>query len=265
MHFETNTLTILHVIQPFCKGLCLYQPEEYFCTMKGLFWLFAGLIVWMTGCGLNSDNIRVFAYSFDFTTASHGWDGDFADYPEGDSIFYELKFKYDTLPRTNGNRKALLMSGKNHSDDLFMFIRKKLSGLKPNTEYRVLFNVRISSNVPTGNVGVGGAPGESVFVKAGAVIAKPEKALVDGFYRMNADIGSQSQAGADVLVIGNIGVAPTTTQFTEVYRNNNSANPFRVTTDSQGEVWILIGTDSGFEGTTTLYYTSIDILFNQAD
>ena len=235
--------------------------------MKGL----TGLIISVTvllvasACELNSDNIRVFAFSYDFAVSDHGWDGDFADYPEGDSVYYELKFKYDTLPRTNGNRKALMSSGKNHSDDLFMFIRKKLTGLKSNTEYSVLFNVRISSNAPTGSAGVGGAPGESVFVKAGAVVAKPEKVLVEGFYRMNADIGSQSQAGADVLVIGNIGVAPTTTQFTEIFRNNSSANPFRVTTNSQGEVWILVGTDSGFEGKTTVYYTAIDILFNQAN
>ncbi|MBL7845804.1 MAG: hypothetical protein JNK44_18220 [Cyclobacteriaceae bacterium] len=224
-----------------------------------------GALFLITACELNNDNIRVFAYSFEFSTSDQGWDGDFADYPIGDSVFYELKFKHDTLPRTNGNRKALLSSGKNHSDDLFMFIRRKLTGLKPNTEYRVLFNVRISSNVPTGNVGVGGAPGESVFVKAGAVTTKPEKVQVGGYYRMNVDIGSQSQAGADVLVIGNIGVAPTTTQFTEIYRNNSSANSFLVTTDSQGEVWILVGTDSGFEGTTTVYYTAIDILFNQAN
>ena len=216
-----------------------------------------------TACELNSDNITVFSYSFDFSTADHGWDGDFADYPEGDSIFYELKFIYDTLPKTNGNRKAFLLSGNNHGDDLFMFLRKKLSGLKPNTEYRVLFNVRISSNVKTGDVGIGGAPGESVFVKAGAVNTKPEKILVDDYYRMNIDIGDQSEVGADVLVIGNVGVAPTTTQYTEVYRNNSSATPFFITTDSQGEVWIVVGTDSGFEGTTTLYYTSIDILFNQ--
>ena len=224
--------------------------------------LLTALLV-IAACELNSDNITVFSYSFDFSTSDHGWDGDFADYPEGDSIFYELKFKYDTLPKTNGNRKALLLSGNNRSDDLFMFIRKKLTGLKPNTEYSVLFNIRISSNVPTGAVGVGGAPGESVFVKVGAVEVKPEKILVGDYYRMNIDIGNQSQAGADVLIIGNVGVAPTTTQYTEVYRNNSSANPFFITTNSQGEVWIIVGTDSGFEGTTTLYYTAIDILFNQ--
>ena len=129
----------------------------------------------------------------------------------------------------------------------------------------MLFNIRISSNAPTGNFGIGGAPGERVLVKAGAVNYKPEKVLVENYYRMNIDIGSHSQAGDDVLILGNIGVSPTTTQFTEVFRNNSSANSFLVTSNSQGEVWIITGTDSSYKGETTLYYTTVDVLFNQAE
>lgn len=66
-------------------------------------------------------------------------------------------------------------------------------------------------------------------------------------------------------VVGTIGIAAGTTQYTEVYRNNNSANAFRITTNNNGEAWVIIGTDSGYKGTTTLYYTSVDVLFNQAN
>ncbi|MBX2968845.1 MAG: hypothetical protein KF803_05715 [Cyclobacteriaceae bacterium] len=217
-----------------------------------------------TGCMLSNDNITVFSYSYEFSTSDEGWDGDFADYPEGDSIFYELNFKRDTVPGTSGNRKGLMLSGNNHSDDLFMFVRKKLTGLKPNTTYRVLFNVRFASKEKTGAVGAGGAPGESVFVKAGITLERPEKFLTDGMYRMNVDIGSQSQAGNDAMVLGHIGVAANTERFTEVFRNNNSTNSFLITTDQSGDVWVLIGTDSGYEGITTVYYTTIDIFFNEA-
>ena len=34
-------------------------------------------------------------------------------------------------------------------------------------------------------------------------------------------------------------------------------HPEPVTTDQSGTLWLLIGTDSGFEGTTSLYYASI--------
>jgi hypothetical protein len=225
---------------------------------------YVGVAVLAAGCTLSNDNITVFSYSYEFSNSEEGWDGDFADYPEDDSIFYQLKFKRDTVPGTNGNRKGLMLSGNNHSDDLFMFLRKKLSGLKPNTTYRVLFNVRFASKEKTGAVGAGGAPGESVFVKAGITLQRPAKILTDGMYRMNVDIGSQSQAGDDVMVLGHIGVAANTERFTEVFRNNNSTNSFLITTDQSGDVWVLIGTDSGYEGITTVYYTNIDIFFNEA-
>ena len=39
---------------------------------------------------------------------------------------------------------------------------------------------------------------------------------------------------------------------------NNVERPFEVTTDEGGRLWLIVGTDSGFEGLTTLYYTRID-------
>jgi hypothetical protein len=157
-----------------------------------------------------------------------------------------------------------MLSGNNGSDDLFMFIKKKLTGIKPNTVYNVLFNIQLASNAPTGAVGIGGAPGESVILKAGVTLSEPLKILDDDlYYRMNIDKGNQLEAGEDMMIIGNIGVAPNTTQYTTIFRNNNSGSPFQFTSDHSGEAWIIVGTDSGFEGKTTLYYTRIDILFNE--
>lgn len=214
-----------------------------------------------------SDFATVFSLSYDFAQTDQGWTGDFADYPQGDSIAYELLFKHDTLPTNlngGGTLKSLMISGNNLSDDLFMFIKKKISGLKPNTVYNTLFNVRFASNAPTGAVGIGGAPGESVILKAGVTLTEPMKILdVDSYYRMNVDKGSQLEEGEDMLNIGHIGVAPNTTQFTTIFRNNNSGSPFQFSSDNTGEAWVIVGTDSGFEGKTTLYYTKIDILFNE--
>lgn len=222
--------------------------------------------VLLVSCNLDEQEITVFSITYNFNTADNGWTGDFADYPEGDSIAYELFFKHDTLPtnlNSNATKKALHISGNNKSDDLFMFIKKKVIGLRPNTEYEVLFNIKFASDAPTGAVGIGGSPGESVFLKAGASILEPKKILVDGMYRMNIETGSQSESGSDMHTMGTIGVASTTTQFTQITRYNNSSSSFIVTTDDNGDVWLIVGTDSGFEGTTTLYYTQIDVLFNE--
>ena len=85
------------------------------------------------------------------------------------------------------------------------FGRKKLTGLKPNTAYEVVIDLEMASNVPAGLPGIDGAPGESVFVKAGASAVEPV-AVTDsqGCLRWKIDKGNQSTGSAVVTVLGNI-------------------------------------------------------------
>ena len=231
-------------------------------------WGFLGIVLLLASCSFPEQDVKVFSISYLFFDADEGWQGDFADYPEGDSIAYELYYDHEQLPanlNTNQVNKALYISGKNESDDLFMFVKKKISGLRPNTSYLLLFNVRLASNAPTGAPGIGGAPGESVYVKVGATVEEPVKQLVAGMYRMNIDKGNQDEEGADMINIGHVGVASNTTTYTLINRNNSSSHGFEITTDDTGAIWLIVGTDSGYEGKTSLYYTQIDILFNELD
>jgi hypothetical protein len=201
------------------------------------------------------------SFTFNFSNDYEGWSGDFADYPAADSLFYELEFRRTALPSPlDISRNALMIKGNNHSDDLFMFIRKKITGLTPNKTYQLVMDVELASNAPTHAIGIGGPPGESVFLKAGASQAEPFKVLTNGFYLMNIDKSNQASPGADMDTIGNIGVSDTTTNFTLINRSN-AGHPFTISTDASGEVWVCIGTDSGFEGTTTLYYSRISLSF----
>jgi hypothetical protein len=142
-----------------------------------------------------------------------------------------------------------------------MFIKHKITGLIPNSTYQLQVQVNFASNAPTNAVGVGGPPGEGVTMKAGATITEPNKIIIGGDYRMNIDKGNQTIPGVDMDTIGHIGVSDTTTLFTLINRNN-STHLFTITTDANGEVWVCIGTDSGFEATTTLYYNQITLTFN---
>jgi hypothetical protein len=225
------------------------------------------LVLTVSACSLSDpDFYRAFSITYDFSDDDEGWVGDFADYPVDDSIAFGLDFDHTFLPtELDESKKALKLTGTNGSDDLFMFVKKKLMGLRPNTTYAILFNVKVASNAPTNTPGVGGAPGESVFLKVGASTIEPKKVLDEEemMYRMNIDKGNQNEEGEDMINIGHIGVAANTTKFTVITRNNTSSKPFFITTDNKGEIWVIVGTDSGFEGNTTLYYTSIDILFNE--
>lgn len=228
---------------------------------KGLMILFIGSLFTLVSCSNNEEPFYESTISFEFNDGTHGWNGDFADYPVTDSVFYELQFAHTKLPvPLDTTRRALKISGNNHSDDLFMFIKRKVTGLIPNATYQIVFNMDLASRYPTNAIGVGGAPGESVVIKVGATAIEPDKVAEDGYYYMNIEKDNQSGSGKDMQVIGHVGVSDTTSVFTMINRNNKST-PFTATADNQGSLWLIIGTESGFEATTTLYFKRIEVTF----
>lgn len=202
-------------------------------------------------------------FTYDFSISQDDWIGGFSDHHPLSSADYDLLFLRTTLPAPlNTSKYALKIGGTNRSDDLFMFIKRKIKGLEPNKTYQIRFDVEFASNAPTNLVGVGGAP-DAVFMKAGATLHEPVSTYIahEDTFRMNIDHGNQSQDGADMYNIGSIGVGRNTTQYTLISRNNKS-RLFPITTDANGEVWVIIGTDSGFESRTELYYNTITLTFN---
>ena len=197
-------------------------------------------------------------FTFDFETDAQGWLADWADYPANDSIFYQLESKHTALPRyILPNQKGIYIKGFNHSDDLFMFLKKRLTGLLPNQKYKIQFQIELASDAPTNAVGVGGSPG--LYLKAGATPTEPIKIKQSDagtiYYRMNIDKGNQSMPGTQMDTLGKTGVSDTTTQFALINRQNRNA--FFATTNANGELWAIIGTESGFEGLSELYYSHI--------
>ena len=198
-------------------------------------------IMLLCSCSLSDDDkgISVFSVSYDFSQSEEGWKADFVDLPVNaeDSSFYELKYNYTNLPPNLGTQKAIMLSGNNHSDDLFMFIKGKVTGLNPNTSYTLVFEVELASNAPKGSVGAGGAPGESVYLKAGASEIEPVKNVQGDRYVLNIDKGNQSEAGSNATVLGDIATPLTVAEYTLITRNNASpsAEPLIAQSNSNGE------------------------------
>ncbi len=230
---------------------------------KILMWAAVGLLAaaGMACSNDDDDKAEPVTFTFTFDSGAEGWTGDFADYPVGEEDFYELLFEYDSLPAPlDESDGALKLSGNNHSDDLFMFVKRKVSGLLPNTQYRVTFTLEFASNVADNTMGAGGSPGESVYIKAGATRTNPGKIPdAENFYRMNIDKDNQAQGGDDMLLLGDFSNDTNTPVYT--LKTLSNATPMTVTSDDNGELWIIAGTDSGFEATTTIYYNSIQVKF----
>ena len=194
-----------------------------------------------------------------FATGANGWEGNFTDYQTPQDSLMKFTFEHTGLPKPlNETQKALRLYGENRSDDLFMFVRRRLTNLTPNKEYKLLFEVELATLHPAGSIGIGGSPATSVFLKAGASATKPEKTKTGDAYGLNLDKGNQAEGGKDMVVIGDMANGKTTEEYTLIQRSN-AGKPFTVKTDANGEVWLILGTDSGFEGNQSIYYTRIKV------
>lgn len=227
-------------------------------TRWSLYIALAGVLS-LAGC--DDSGVTQIIKTYDFTFAE-SWEGGFTDYPAADESIYELDTAWTTIPASAGGGPGFYMTGSNRSDDLFMFVKKEVTGLAPNTAYLVSAELVLASNAPTEAVGIGGAPGESVFVKFGVTKEEPNRELdADGYYQLTITKGNQGNDSDAVKVLGHVGVAPEQTTYALILRSTSSQIVLQ--TDNNGKCWILVGTDSGFEGTTSVYYKSIAVIFNK--
>jgi len=197
------------------------------------------------------------AIDFSFAAGLDGWEASYADYTLGMEPSIAFASGFRQLPSPLQTTSGFLLSSRNVSDDVFMTITRPVTGLVPNTRYRVDISIAFATNAPPGCIGVGGAPGEAVVVKAGATATLPAKVQQGSYVTVNYDKGVQSTGGANAVVIGNIAQAAPGDCNQPAYQrktlSSGAAGPL-VTSDASGRLWLVIGTDSGYEGLTELYY-----------
>ena len=76
-------------------------------------------------------------FSFDFDGDAEGWTVGFADLPvDYDQSIYELEHWHRPLP-DGLEGSGIYVQGHNRSDDLFMYLKRRIDGLRPNTAYAV--------------------------------------------------------------------------------------------------------------------------------
>jgi len=221
-----------------------------------------GVIIYVVATGISS-SIHL---EFDFRQGAQGWEAGFAEYsPQTGGMM--LGGEIRPLPSELGiNGTGYYLQGMNHSDDLFMFLDHRLGtgdGVVPGQEYRVMFSIVLASSAPSDAAGIGGAPGESVYLKAGASPVEPETYLdsVTEYYVINVDKGSgNSGGGIAASVVGNIANGLSAEEDPRyVSLKLQHEHEYTVNAGPDGQLWLLVGTDSGFEGLTAIYYQSISV------
>jgi hypothetical protein len=229
-----------------------------------------GLLTLLAGCGGGDGGGApgpapappVVERSFDFSQGNGGWLSGYADYsPQtapGD-VVADIR----TLPAGFAGA-GYYLAGTNRSDDLFIYVKTRVGGLAGGRSYRVSAQVQFLSDVPTGCIGVGGSPGESVWVILAASTAEPLTVFNGSDYRVNLQRGNQGQGGSQGIVLGTIANdVPNCGARQWRTKQLASAEPaaLGVVADERGDAWVLLGIDSGFEAFSRIYFQRLSLRF----
>jgi len=195
------------------------------------------------------------------------WTAGFADFSPGMEPLVDFKSGLAPVPPALEGVHGFLLGGNNPADDVALYVWRKIEHLEPNTRYRIDADVSLATNAPAECAGIGGQPGESVTFKVGAGRAEPALVLVDGVERLNLDKGDQTQGGADVAAIGNLASPFAGTceapRYAGKLLSSGGSGPV-VRSDANGSLWLIMLTDSGFEGRTELYLLAAKITLTVA-
>jgi hypothetical protein len=219
----------------------------------------AALFIALSLTSCNDDGLdAITIVDSNFETGNEGWAPGFSDYSTTtDTSILAFRAGVGSLPKgLDTTQHAIILQSTNRSDDVFMYLKKKVTGLIPGQSYTVAFDINLASNAANGSMGTGGSPASSVYVKAGASATEPITVLKGTEYEFNLNKGNQSQPGPDAVVLGDVANGTDEVKYTLIDRSSAS-QPMVVKPNAKGELWLFVGTDSGYEGTTRLYYNRI--------
>lgn len=193
----------------------------------------------------------------DFGGGTRGWNAGYSDYPSGQGTQYQLAAGIRPLPTDLGANRGngFMVSGNNRNRDLFAFLKRRLGRadtLSPNSTYQVRYVIRLASNLTE-------QQGEDVALKAGAAATEPRGNMRDPRSQliMNVNKGDQEIGGPAASVAGVIGNGTAQARYRSL--DFKHVHTTLVTTNARGELWALVGVDSGFQGMNTIYFQNIDI------
>ncbi len=208
----------------------------------------------------------------DFENGSDGWASDMSDFSEATRPDDFLSETGSAPPDMDAEDGFVHLAATNTSDDVFMYLRRQVGpddGLEPSTGYEVDYTVEFASDAPTGCAGIGGPPGEAVWLKVGASSEEPVPVNREGDVRLSVDKGNQSQGGSAAVIAGDIanGIPCEEALDSEEapYAMVERSAGVEATTDAEGSLWLFVGTDSGFEGRTSIYYDRIEVVLSPQD
>lgn len=178
----------------------------------------------------------------------------------------EIDFHSGQNPINHSRTFGYLLGCDNRSDDLFMFITTKIDGLEPNYKYDFsVSSLTIATNAANSEpLGVGGAPGKSVLIRVGCYNNHPEVIKKGDYFITNFDNGHRPHDGKNTFIVGDFAKLRNANR-TDYYEMKTfyPHKHIEAETNAEGEMWMIFGTDSGYEGRTEAYFVSAHILLTE--
>ena len=207
-------------------------------------------------------------HPFEFPHDSQGWTADFSGYSASESAkSLSLTFEHRLLPEeADQTGTALYLAGHNREqgNSLFMFVKRRVEDLAPNTAYRVHMTLKVTSTSPGKLCRTQTLPFDDPIratIQAGAFSSEPTVKVRDGVHRFTVDRTRKAPVGRLARVdtiehsLRNCGF-PGGFHVLRTYNHNDQV---RVRTDSDGRLWAVVGLETLFGVKTTFYIKSIKL------
>ncbi|MCG8311428.1 MAG: hypothetical protein MI975_28830 [Cytophagales bacterium] len=221
--------------------------------------------LFLFGCSADMDSQVDLLMAFDFESGNQQWNGGVSDYPVHfeDSLAVQLSTDKVANSLPLDESAGLNISGENPYGDLFYFFSRKVI-VEPGKKYRLDFEFLIYAQLADGAVK---SLSEELYLKLGAVNYKPELEKVvwrnsEDYKTLNIDKGERNgDEGQDMLNIGSI--KEYANLVPEAISGNTFDRAFEIESNKDGEIWILIGVDSGIRSNITFGLEALTVYYTE--
>jgi len=205
--------------------------------------------------------------SFDFSQTNQAFEINTANHQVEHPLNHFIIAELTQLPSPYEYRKGIEFSWNNYNQDIKGFIKKKITGLSPNSKFTIEFSVNILSFMSEECIGVGGSPGKDVTVKASLLEQEPLKYIDNSglFPTYRVDINENLFGGDDVNYLGHIGLPVACDDVflhqDPVWEIKHLTNEDNIifSSNASGEAWLYVSVDSGVGGTQKVYIAQANV------
>jgi hypothetical protein len=211
------------------------------------------MAIYLVSCKGQDSTLPIKFFESTFQQNTEDWTGDFALYKTGQQDTVAFRISQGKIPESpDSTTRGLGVSGTNTGDSLFLFIKKKITGLNPALTYKVAYEINLVTSYPD----TVGAAGRLMYIKAGASAEEPKKVLTGNYYNVSIKKGPIAKSGTEMFYLGTAGNTLDSVAYKSIVRTNANL-AVEVKPNAAGEIWLCVGTETIYKGLVQLYYDRI--------